>query len=197
MDVQMPVMDGLEATQRIRALRRFENLPIIGLSAGAYAEDIEKALESGMNNYITKPVDIEKAVVAIAELIAPEALKENAISTNTNQCDIDRPQSYFDIALARDYWSSDETAKKYVAQFIEKYAQTLESLQQESDELNVEFIHKMKGASSILGMPQLTENLMLLEALLRNGKKLSAEQVATLVAVWAETKREALTSLEP
>ncbi|WP_173508099.1 ATP-binding protein [Marinobacterium sp. xm-d-564] len=197
MDVQMPVIDGLEATQRIRALRRFENLPIIGMSAGAYAEDIEKALESGMNNYITKPVDIEKAVVAIAELIAPEALKENAISTNTNQCDIDRPQSYFDIALARDYWSSDETAKKYVAQFIEKYAQTLESLQQESDELNVEFIHKMKGASSILGMPQLTENLMLLEALLRNGKKLSAEQVATLVAVWAETKREALTSLEP
>ena len=196
MDVQMPVMDGLEATQRIRALRRFENLPIIGLSAGAYAEDIEKALESGMNNYITKPVDIEKAVVAIAELIASEALTENAISTNPNHCDIDRPQSYFDIALARDYWSSDETAKKYVAQFIEKYAQTLESLQQESDELNVEFIHKMKGASSILGMPQLTENLMLLEALLRNGKKLSAEQVATLVAVWAETKREALTSLE-
>jgi len=197
MDVQMPIMDGLEATQRIRSMRRFENLPIIGLSAGAYAEDIEKGLESGMNDYITKPVDIEKAVVAIAELIAPESLTENSSSTDTNNCVPDRPRCYFDIALARDYWSSDEKAKKYVAQFIEKYAQTLESLQQESDELTVEYIHKMKGASSILGMPKLTENLLVLEAHLRNGESLSAEQVAKLVAVWAKTKRDALKSLEP
>ncbi len=60
MDVQMPVMDGIEATQRLRAMTRFKQLPIVGLSAGAYAEDIESASNAGMNAYITKPVDIEK-----------------------------------------------------------------------------------------------------------------------------------------
>jgi signal transduction histidine kinase/CheY-like chemotaxis protein len=196
MDIQMPIMDGLEATQRIRSMRRFEYLPIIGLSAGAYAEDIEKALVCGMNNYITKPVDIEKTVMAIAELISPESVSEETNLSVTNNRTVESTESYFNKEMAREYWSSDEKVKKYVAQFIKTYARTLESLHYESDELNVEFIHKIKGASALLGMPKLTENLTALEAYLRNGIDLSESQVASLVAVWTQTKREALHSLE-
>lgn len=62
MDIQMPVMNGIEACRAIRALRRSdaESVLIIGLSANAFSEDAENAKKHGMNGYLSKPVDIEK-----------------------------------------------------------------------------------------------------------------------------------------
>ncbi|MCM1499350.1 MAG: response regulator [Clostridium sp.] len=61
MDVQMPIMDGYEATRTIRALNRkdVETLPIIAMTANAMEEDKETALKSGMNAHIAKPIDID------------------------------------------------------------------------------------------------------------------------------------------
>ena len=60
MDVMMPVMNGYEATTEIRKHTDFENLPIISLTAKAMPEDKAKSLEAGANDYLTKPVNIDK-----------------------------------------------------------------------------------------------------------------------------------------
>jgi CheY-like chemotaxis protein len=64
MDVQMPVMDGYEATRSIRALdaSRAKEIPIVAMTANVFREDIEECLSSGMNDHVGKPLDIDEVM---------------------------------------------------------------------------------------------------------------------------------------
>ncbi len=70
-DWKMPEMDGLEATQRIRALDREDahNIPIIALTANAFDEDVQRSLQAGMNAHLSKPVEPERLYHTLEELI--------------------------------------------------------------------------------------------------------------------------------
>ncbi|MDL2229486.1 transporter substrate-binding domain-containing protein [Treponema sp. OttesenSCG-928-L16] len=69
MDIQMPVMDGYEATARIRAMERGDarTVPIIAMTANAYREDIERSLEAGMNGHLAKPIEIDTVMRILSE----------------------------------------------------------------------------------------------------------------------------------
>ncbi len=71
MDIQMPEMDGYEATRAIRALERPDagEVPIIAMTANAYKEDIEKALQSGMNGHLAKPIDVEAFMRTLSDYL--------------------------------------------------------------------------------------------------------------------------------
>jgi CheY-like chemotaxis protein len=77
MDVRMPVMDGLMATEKIRSLDRpdAKTIPIIALTANAFDEDVQRSLQVGMNAHLTKPVESEQLFQTLGELIY-EAEKE-------------------------------------------------------------------------------------------------------------------------
>lgn len=74
MDVQMPVMNGYEATRAIRALERedAQTIPILAMTANAFSEDVEKSLANGMNGHINKPIDLKEVFTKIRESLRQE-----------------------------------------------------------------------------------------------------------------------------
>jgi CheY-like chemotaxis protein len=71
MDIMMPEMDGLTATRAIRSMNRtdMQTIPVIAMTANAFAEDKKAALEAGMNGYVTKPIDIAMLIEEIKTVV--------------------------------------------------------------------------------------------------------------------------------
>jgi CheY-like chemotaxis protein len=71
MDIQMPVMDGYTATEKIRAFENKElaSIPIIAMTANAFEEDRQKALNVGMNAHIAKPIEVETVLATIEQVL--------------------------------------------------------------------------------------------------------------------------------
>ena len=67
MDVQMPGMDGLEATRLIRTELGLTNLPIIALSGGVMPEEKQAAIDAGMNEFMNKPVELDKLITIVCQ----------------------------------------------------------------------------------------------------------------------------------
>ena len=69
MDMSLPVVDGWEATRRMKADPALKNIPVIALTAHAMANDRDKALEAGCNDYDTKPIDLARLLGKIEDLL--------------------------------------------------------------------------------------------------------------------------------
>ena len=71
MDIQMPVMNGYEVARTIRALddKTLSSIPILAMTANAFEEDKKEALQNGMNGHIAKPIDIDKLMKTLDEVL--------------------------------------------------------------------------------------------------------------------------------
>ena len=70
MDIQMPIMDGYAATSAIRAMEdpALASLPIIAMTANAFEEDRERAIEAGMNGHLAKPIDLDRTLALLRDM---------------------------------------------------------------------------------------------------------------------------------
>ena len=84
MDIQMPNMDGYEATRKIREIKGRQSLPIIAMTASAVMQDEKKCIEAGMNGFVPKPVRQEKLFYTLLKFIRPEFESE----LSSMECDI-------------------------------------------------------------------------------------------------------------
>ena len=73
MDMSLPVMDGWEATRLIKADHRLKHIPVIALTAHAMANDRDKALEAGCDDYDTKPIELPRLLAKMEALLPPTA----------------------------------------------------------------------------------------------------------------------------
>jgi two-component system sensor histidine kinase/response regulator len=78
MDMQMPVMDGLEATRAIRRDPRWQRLPVLAMTANAMASDRQRCLDAGMNGHITKPIDPPTLYAQLLQWLPPRDLRSAA-----------------------------------------------------------------------------------------------------------------------
>ena len=81
MDIKMPVMDGYTATKNIRAMddRELAAIPVIALTANAFAEDQLAAERAGMQAYIAKPIEVDKMMRTLADVLGLKEVKESDI----------------------------------------------------------------------------------------------------------------------
>ena len=82
MDCQMPVMDGFESTRRIRATPGFSDLPILAMTANATSGSRELCIEAGMNDHLSKPIDVYQLFAMMARWIKPKEAAREAANSN-------------------------------------------------------------------------------------------------------------------
>lgn len=164
MDIQMPVMDGLTATRKIRQFelqQEREATPIIALSASALKEEITQSQTAGCNAFVTKPVDIHKLLTTIEDLL-PEHQAYSGLDSMIWQHPMDFPTiSGVDIQAGLKTWRSAETFQKSLLSFAQKYCQQEQTIQALVEAKNVAelktYIHGLHGVAGNLKISQVFE----------------------------------------
>lgn len=180
MDIQMPEMDGIEATHKIRENPHFKDLPIIAMTAHAMMGDREKSLAAGMNEHITKPIDPDELYKVLSQWLKK--------STTRKPCNsITKP---VDITLLPDYsenidivWGLKRVGgnralfSKLLKDFYFDHHDDMEKLQQALNKNQLELanriIHTIKGVSGNIGATRLHQQSAELEQMIQNQEDLN------------------------
>ena len=187
MDVQMPILNGYDATQFIRT--QFESpkkeTPIIALTASVVRTDLDKCLDAGMNSYIPKPFKAHQLITEIAEVLnIPLKTKKEV------QEKIDSPKSYgvTDLTYLNNFCEGDkERMKKYIQMFLSSAPSLIEKINTAKAKNDFEEIanqiHGFKTKWIMMGMNETKDTAILLEQLCRekSDEKLISEKMSNLI----------------
>jgi CheY-like chemotaxis protein len=184
MDCQMPVMDGFEATRRIRSNPAWAQLPILAMTANAMSGDRELCLQAGMNDHIGKPIDLNQLFSTLARWVSPSG---QGPQTNAGMEKSPPASSLPDIAgldlnRAMRRLGGDATLmRKLLSRFVQTQthaAQRLQTAVGNNDlETAIREAHTLKGLAGNIGANHLAEQAQMLEAALRQEQTTTAQQM--------------------
>ncbi|MCC4116588.1 CHASE domain-containing protein [Aromatoleum toluclasticum] len=160
MDVQMPVMDGYEATRRIRASEALQTLPVIAVSAGAFHDQHEAALQAGMSGFVSKPFAAEDLISALQAYAArrtpPAAPTPSVPALALAPIAAPAGELLLDAALGLRLWRDAKTYATYLQRFVDTYGEDpakLRTFVHTGDVAAAAGVaHKLRGAAGAMGL---------------------------------------------
>ncbi|PVZ20502.1 MULTISPECIES: CHASE domain-containing protein [unclassified Pseudomonas] len=190
MDVQMPEVDGLEATRVIRSDHRFLRLPIIAMTANAGAEDRAACLQAGMNDHLGKPIDLGRLVDVIRHWTGRDELPAGAKASE--QAPADSLLDPWGVILAR-FDDDQALLREVLAVFVSDCGQLIQRLRELMAEPDPQaaraLFHAIKGSAATMGARALSERAGALE------QGMSRDDPDALVELMAGTGIQALAEL--
>ncbi len=209
MDIQMPVMDGYSAVQRIRSRPEGRSLPVIAMTAFATQEDRERCLQAGMDEHVAKPIDREDLFDKVTRLVS-------AVTPGAENPGEDDPGEQSSSTRRRDPVEADESREggdeelmidreaartrlgglpetvmdELYRMFLEEGEQIMAWLEihreDEEGTEKLEKIHNLKGMAANIGVNAVFQRARLLEAAWKEGRP-GGEDYAELVRLWVAT----------
>jgi PAS domain S-box-containing protein len=217
MDIQMPVMDGYEATRVIRNDPRFKDMPIIAMTARAMTGDREKCITAGMNDYVPKPIDPNQLLLTLKKWIVSAESGRTADMTEADGEDTSVPSTTetgedplpeflpgfdLDAGLSR-LQGNRRLYKKLLLDFASRYAQVAieirKALSAGETSAALNLVHNLKGLAGNLSATELQRASVELESFLSekgDSQALSEAEVTPKLESLEKTLVQALDAVQ-
>ena len=203
-DIQMPVMDGYEATRFIREDLGLKSLPIIAMTAHAMAGDREKCLKVGMNDHLSKPIDPQEVFMTLSKWVGPDTKAglirrsmQTAKGGGGQACAFPR-LNHIDVdAGLKRTGGNQKLYRKLLLKFSKNYADAARDIQaaieRQEFELASGLTHAVKGVAGNLGLNGLYTDAGELEQALKQQK---VDDLKTLLNRFKDTLGDVMRSLD-
>ena len=176
MDVQMPRMNGIDATSVIRKTHSNDQLPIVAMTADAMKTVEDACLDAGMDAFLVKPIDIEKLNAKLIEFLAPDAELDTDIHITDTQ-HLVQPEDFqpsilnIDAAMKRINYNKkilEVISREFISHYSLSYEQIQDAIDDDDIKGAVRIAHSVKGAAGSVGSDALSEVSYLLQKALED-----------------------------
>ena len=173
MDCQMPVMDGYQATRKLRQDPRYSDLPVIAMTANAMVGDKEKCLDAGMNDFIAKPIDVAQLFGTLARWIAPAAPQEMTVVVAQPEAELPVIAGLKMAEAMRRVGGNATLMRKLLDRFVETQFDAMQrivaAIENNQLETAIREAHTLKGLAGNIGAGGLADSAARVEHLLSLG----------------------------
>ncbi|MCW8930391.1 MAG: transporter substrate-binding domain-containing protein [Gammaproteobacteria bacterium] len=178
MDIQMPGMDGLEATQLIRSEEQFAELPIIAMTAHAMQGDKDICLNIGMNDYLSKPIDPERLLDTLTKWLGDDFVNKNYTIDVVEEINSSLPEDLPGIDLPwglKRVGGNQKLFLKLLIDFNRNHSSCCQQLEQMLNEKSIDealrLVHTIHGVAGNIGARNLQKAAKNIEILLRENNE--------------------------
>ncbi|MFZ4877118.1 response regulator [Janthinobacterium sp. Mn2066] len=170
MDCQMPVMDGYQATRKLRQDARYASLPVIAMTANAMVGDKEKCLDAGMNDFIAKPIDVTQLFGTLARWIAPARPRDVAMAVAAPEAAMPAIVGLKLEDALRRMGGNAGLMRKLLDRFVETQFDAMQriaaAIEHGQRETAIREAHTLKGLAGNIGAASLADSAARVEHLL-------------------------------